>query len=182
MSWIVAPESLSEHPIYSPAGGQAYVKRHLDAIFANPKLWAKTAFILSYDENGGFFDHVPPPTPPKGAKGEWVGDEPIGLGMRVPGLVISPWSRGGKVVSDVVDHTSTLRFLEARFGVEAHLISPWRRETCGDLTSMLDLDAHDPSVPTLPDPAPTTEQVLAACFDGHWPAPPAEQVLPEVEG
>lgn len=181
VSWIVAPEAQSEHPIFSPAGGQAYTKRHLDAIFANPKVWAKTVFILSYDENGGFFDHVPPPVPEPDTPDEWVGDLPIGLGPRVPGLVISPWSRGGVVNSEVFDHTSTLMFLERRFGVEVPAISQWRRETCGDLLTTLDLRRYDPSVPKLVDPAPATAEVLANCFKDQWPGAPKEQALPTVE-
>jgi len=182
VSWIVAPEAKSEHPMWAPADGQAYVYDHLKAVMDNPKVWAKTVFIISYDENGGFFDHVPPPVPPKGTKDEWVADQPIGLGPRVPGLVISPWSRGGKVHTDVVDHTSTLRFLEARFGVEAPLISAWRRETCGDLTKALDFDTYDASVPKLPDPTALAAEVTANCFkNGQGPAAPAKQVLPTME-
>lgn len=181
VSWIVAPEAQSEHPIFSPADGQAYVKRHLDAVMKNPKVWAKTVFIISYDENGGFFDHVPPPVPEPGTADEWVGDLPIGLGPRVPGMVISPWSRGGVVNSDVFDHTSTLRFLEQRFGVEAPLISEWRRETCGDLLSTLDFSSYDPSVPKLTDPAAVTKEVLANCFTDQWPGAPKVQALPTVE-
>lgn len=178
VSWIVAPQADSEHPIYAPAVGQAYVYKHLNAIMKNPKLWAKTAFIFSYDENGGFFDHVPPPTPDPGTKDEFVGDEPIGLGPRVPGLIISPWSRGGAVNSDVFDHTSTLRFLEQRFGVEAPLISAWRRETCGDLLTAFDFDSFDPSVPKLPNPTAQAANVLDHCFQDEWPKVPEEQKLP----
>jgi len=92
---------------------------------ADPKVWARTAFILSFDENGWFFDHVAPPVAAPGKAGEYIGSEPIGLGVRVPGLVMSRWSRGGRVRSEVFDHTSTLRFLEARFGVEVPNLSSW---------------------------------------------------------
>lgn len=77
---------------------------------------------------------------------------PIGLGFRVPALVISPWSRGGWVCSDVFDRTSTLRFLERRFGVMEPNISSWRRKTGGNMTSALRLVEHDMSIPSLPDP------------------------------
>jgi phospholipase C len=63
---------------------------------------------------------------------------PYGLGPRVPMFVISPWSRGGWVDSQVFDHTSVIRFLEKRFGVVEPNISPWRRAVCGDLTSAFD--------------------------------------------
>ena len=104
-------------------------QRYLAAIWANPRLWARTLFIFSYDENGGFFDHVPPPVPDPGTAGEFVRGVPIGLGFRVPAVVVSPWSRGGKVCSTTFDHTSTLTFLERRFGVEVPNLSRWRRRT-----------------------------------------------------
>ena len=91
----------------------------IDAIAANPEVWAKTVFILSYDENDGMFDHVLPPTPPKGTPGEFVagvsptgvqgGGLPIGLGFRVPCIIVSPWTVGGWVSSELFDHTSQLQ-------------------------------------------------------------------------
>jgi phospholipase C len=167
VSYIIAPAADSEHPVpSSPAQGADYIARVLDALTADPKVWAKTALFVMYDENDGFFDHVPPPAPPSrdeaGAllggstvdtTGEYhlvpsPGDKafdppalrgrPYGLGPRVPMLVISPWSRGGWVNSEVFDHTSVIRFLEARFGVAEPNITPWRRAVCGDLTSCFD--------------------------------------------
>src|SRR5205085_4115610 len=118
----------------------------LNTLVSNPSLWAKTALFITYDENGGFFDHVPPPTPATGTAGEYLTvsplpppaggvDGPIGLGFRVPTLVVSPFSRGGFVCTDTFDHTSTLRFLETRFGAEVPNLSAWRRQATGDLTS-----------------------------------------------
>jgi phospholipase C len=114
-----------------------------------------------YDENDGFFDHVAPPTAPAGTPGEYLTVSPLpadaegirgplGMGFRVPMLVISPFSRGGYVASDVFDHTSQLRFLEERFGVKAPNISAWRRRTAGDLTAALHMGHHDTSSPALP--------------------------------
>jgi phospholipase C len=128
------------------------VARVLTTLMANPDVWSKTVVFLTYDENGSFFDHVAPPTAPKGTEGEFLSVAPlpkaaggtagpIGLGFRVPMLVISPFSRGGHVNSDTFDHTSLLWFLEARFGVTAPNITAWRRKTVGDLTSTLTLDA-----------------------------------------
>ena len=74
---------------------------------------------------------TPLPADAKGIRG------PVGLGFRVPMLVLSPFSRGGHVASEVFDHTSQLRFLEERFGVRAPNISAWRRRHAGDLTSAL---------------------------------------------
>jgi len=135
VSWLVAPAEQSEHPSFLPAAGAEYVAQKLDAIAANPDVWAKTAFILCYDENDGLFDHVAPPTPPAGTAAEFVGGEPIGLGFRTPTIIVSPWTAGGRVCSDLFDHTSLIRFIEARFGVLEPNISAWRRRTCGDLTS-----------------------------------------------
>ena len=106
------------------AGGAQFIASKLEALAANPDLWNSTVFVLDYDENDGFFDHVPPPTPdprlypeefvhvpsPKGTPG---GGLPIGAGFRVPSIVISPWTVGGRIFSDVSDHTSILRLIEA---------------------------------------------------------------------
>jgi phospholipase C len=153
VSWITAPPSMWEHPaLGTPLAGQHFVHRILTALWSNSKLWAKSLFILHYDENDGLFDHVMPPTPEPGTPGEFLFGEPIGLGFRVPCLLISPWSRGGYVCSDTFDHTSTLMLLERRFGVEVGNLSAWRRQTCSDLTAALGL--RDPprlDVPALPD-------------------------------
>jgi phospholipase C len=140
VSWLVAPTAQTEHPDYFPAAGAEYIAQKLDAIASNPELWAKTAFILCYDENDGMFDHVPPPVAPAGTADEFVTDSStgltnIGLGFRTPTTIISPWTAGGFVCSEVFDHTSLIRFIEARFGVQEPNISAWRRQTCGDLTS-----------------------------------------------
>jgi phospholipase C len=147
VSWIVAPTAQTEHPDYFPAAGAEYIAQKLDAIASNPDVWAKTLFILTYDENDGMFDHVVPPTPPAGTTDEFVtltspggtpGDGlPIGLGFRVPTILVSPWTVGGNVCSDVLDHTSLIRLLERRFGVIEPNISAWRRQTCGDFTTAL---------------------------------------------
>jgi phospholipase C len=164
VSWVITPFLDSEHPPTPLDWGQDAVHQVLAALFANPDLWKKTVLFITWDENGGFFDHVPPPVAPAGTAGEfltvddatlaavgagkWKG--PIGLGFRVPMLIVSPFSRGGFVCSDVFDHTSMLRFLEARFGVEAPNLSAWRRNTVGDLTSAFNFASPDFSIPTLP--------------------------------
>ena len=167
MSWLTASVQESEHPGFStPDAGQNVARQVVEALLAHPKIWAKTALFITWDENGGFFDHVPPPTPPKGTKGEYLTVAklptvaqgirgPIGLGFRVPMLVVSPFSRGGLVCSDTFDHTSTLRFLETRFGVEVPNLSSWRRSVTGDLTSAFNFAATPkngkvslPAVPT----------------------------------
>lgn len=149
VSWIVPMMQMSEHPDAPVPFGEVLTGRLIAALAAHPKVWAKTVFILNYDENDGFFDHIPAPVPAiaphHGAsnvdvRSETYQGEPVGLGPRVPMLVISPWTRGGWVNSQMFDHTSVLRFLEKRFGVAEPNISPWRRAVCGDLTTMFDFD------------------------------------------
>lgn len=191
VSWIIAPAAMSEHPSAStPLQGADYTARVLDALTANPEVWGRTVLLINFDENDGLFDHVPPPAPPARAAGRTVGattipaddeyhlhaqaaedaayvDRPYGLGMRVPLYVVSPWSKGGYVASEVFDHTSILRFLEARFGVHEPNISAWRRAVCGDLTSCFDFRTPDtvdfmaalPATAALSDRAARLEEI-----------------------
>ena len=138
VSWMVPPERVSDHPS-SAWYGAWYVAETLNILTKNPAVWSKTIFILTYDENDGYFDHVPPfvapePGNPESGKTsagidaslEYLPLEqdlkrnpandarggPLGLGYRVPLIIASPWSRGGYVCSQVFDHTSVLRLLE----------------------------------------------------------------------
>jgi phospholipase C len=192
VSWILAPSFQSEHPDFTPADGAAYVASKIDAIAANPEVWAKTAFILDYDENDGLFDHVVPPIPPAGTPGEFVtktspGGTPgnglsVGSGFRVPAIIISPWTAGGWVSSEAFDHTSVLRFLEVMTGVKETNISQWRRDNFGDLTSVFRFDDRPADPPVLPD---TSGQLTYAAFtSAQLPAPAlpgADQTLPVQE-
>jgi phospholipase C len=161
VSWIMPPLAECEHPAAPPGYGEYFVHSILSALVANPEVWAQTVLFVTHDENGGFFDHVPPLTPVPGTEGEWLTGNlpaaaggingPVGLGFRVPSLVISPFSRGGYVCSQMFDHTSLLRFIETRFGVEVPNLSPWRRSVTGDMTAALALSKPpDTSVPALP--------------------------------
>jgi phospholipase C len=172
VSWIVPNLLTCEHPALPSALGAWGMLQVLDILTKDPALWAKTALIISYDENGGFFDHVPPLTPPAGTAGEFVtrppadppdgltSEQPVGLGFRVPCLVVSPYSRGGLVAKQRFDHTSQLRMLETRFGVRIpdHSdgvpgLSVWRRENVEDLTLAFDFgEAPDDAPPNLPHP------------------------------
>jgi phospholipase C len=154
VSWIMPWWSHSEHPFYSPSRGEYLVSLLLNILMSNPAVYNSTVFIITYDEDGGFFDHVPSPLPPPGTPDESVNGGPIGLGARVPTILISPWSRGGYVASEIFDHTSILRFLEQWTGVHEPNISAWRRKVCGDLTSAFDFAHPDTSLPALPVVAP----------------------------
>lgn len=151
VSWIIPTSYQSEHPDFMPADGAAYVASKIDAIAANPDVWAKTVFILDYDENDGIFDHVAPPAPPPGTPGEFVHGIPIGGGFRVPCIIVSPWTAGGWVCSQPFDHTSVLQFLEKFTGVREPNITDWRRKTFGDLTSAFRFGDAETDPPVLPD-------------------------------
>ena len=175
VSWVLASLIASEHPPAPVVYGEAVVGNVLSTLVSNPSVWAKTALLITHDENGGFFDHVPPRTAPTGTKGEYVTANPlpsdagrvrgpIGLGFRVPLLVVSPFARGGFVCSHTFDHTSLLRFLETRFGAEVPNLSAWRRSVTGDLTSAFNFAKIDPSVPKLPHPSPIDRRVtMSTC-------------------
>ncbi len=153
VSWIIPPLGFDEHPSSSPDNGMWFTSMVLDALVSNPDVWSKTALFLMYDENDGWFDHVAPPTAPAGTRGEFlsaspptVGDPepgtlditgPLGLGVRVPAMMISPFSRGGHVATELFDHTSQLQLVAERFGVGVPNVSDWRRHLVGDLTSTL---------------------------------------------
>jgi len=168
VSWLAAPQNFSDHPS-APWYGAWYVSEILDILTKNPEVWKKTIFIVTYDENDGYFDHAQPFYIPdekrpetgrcsngieteieyvrlenelaQGVPKKQAREAPIGLGFRVPMIIASPWSRGGKVCSQLFDHTSTQQFLEVFFknklGKNIHQsnISEWRRTICGDLTA-----------------------------------------------
>lgn len=169
VSWLAGPQNFSDHPS-APWYGAWYVSEVLDILTKNPEVWKKTIFITTYDENDGYFDHVPPFSIPdnklpgtgkvsagieteiehvrlanevkQGVPEKQAREGAVGLGFRVPMIVASPWSRGGKVCSEVYDHTSTLQFLETfvnkKYKKNIHLsnISEWRRTICGDMTAV----------------------------------------------
>lgn len=176
VSWLVPSAADSEHPGAStPVGSANFVYRLLDTVASNPDTWDTTAIFLNFDENDGYFDHVPPPVQPRPESGEstdWTTARPIGLGPRVPMTIVSPWTVGGYVSSEVFDHTSVLRFLERWTGVEEPNISPWRREVCGDLTGVFNFDSPG-TPPVLDHPGPVPAKI------SRWrPNPPAVQVAP----
>ncbi|WAC14786.1 phosphocholine-specific phospholipase C [Dyadobacter pollutisoli] len=189
VSYLAAPQNFSDHPS-APWYGAWYVSETLDILTQNPEVWKKTIFILCYDENDGYYDHVPPfsiPNPFKpdsgkvsegiDIKAEYVTLEQdmsqvpkgnaregaIGLGFRVPLVVASPWSRGGKVCSQVFDHTSIIQFLEEftshKSGkkIRETNISEWRRTICGNVSSVF--QPYDPSTYKKPQPVNRDEIV-----------------------
>ncbi|GAA4304547.1 phosphocholine-specific phospholipase C [Compostibacter hankyongensis] len=182
VSWLVGPANFSDHPS-TPWYGAWYVSEILDILTKNPEVWKKTIFILTYDENDGYFDHIPPFVAPdpknpetgkcssgidtaveyirrdreleEGISKKAAREGPSGLGYRVPMVIASPWSRGGRVCSQVFDHTSTLQFLEKFFSKKLNKdiretnISRWRRTVTGDLTTAF-LPYHGEKIKPLP--------------------------------
>ena len=213
VSWVLPPMLWSEHPgPSSPAQGAEFASRVLNALTENPATWSRTVMFLVFDENDGMFDHMPPPAPPSfhadgspaggstlKLDGEYFSDpgrkhlhpedtvsgtvRPWGLGPRVPMYVISPWSRGGWVNSQVFDHSSVGQFLEKRFGVSIPAISPWHRAVCGDMTSAFDfVSPNDLKVPALPDTRGSTTLVAMAAKRPRPEAPDVPQDLFQERG
>ncbi|MHB8263523.1 MAG: phospholipase C [Acidimicrobiales bacterium] len=204
VSWVLAPLGYDEHPPSPPAQGGVFLSQVLRTLVSKPEIWSKTVMFVNYDENDGDFDHVSPPVPAAGTSGEWLTVStlpkdaygirgPVGLGMRVPMLVISPYSTGGYIDSNTYDHTSMLRFIETRWGVEVPNLSAWRRSVTGDLAPSLGMAAKPvtvlPATLTAPHPNPAAE-VARECLPGDATAkaisgkpiyPPAHQSMPTQE-
>ncbi|HEY0248860.1 MAG TPA: phospholipase C, phosphocholine-specific [Gryllotalpicola sp.] len=169
VSWVVNNQFFSEHPVTSPHNGANFLKGLLEALNSDPEVFNSTVVIVNYDENDGQFDHVPPPVPAPGEADEFVSGTlgaygvvnplPVGLGFRVPLLLVSPWTRGGWVTSEVSDHSSVIQLLEkwttalGRPAISPN-VSSWRRRVSGDLLGAFDFTAPIYGLPKLPDPGP----------------------------
>lgn len=199
VSWVLPSIDDSEHPgaPSSPYRGAYFTHEVLSALTANPEVWSKTIFFLTFDENDGLFDHIPAPAVPSynldktlagkstlNLAGMYFNNDrdsfdfsadskddseiegvyhdkrdtisgnirPWGFGPRVPLYIISPWSKGGWVDSQVADHTSVGQFIEARFGVTIPAISPWHRAVSSNLVSAFDfVNPNDPEFPDMPE-------------------------------
>jgi phospholipase C len=198
VSWLMSPGNFSDHPS-APWYGPAYVSEVMEILLKNPEVWKKTIFVLTYDENDGYFDHVPPfvvPNPyrehsgkvsagidPKmdyvtkaqqtnpSASADRLREAPLGLGYRVPMVIVSPWTRGGWVCSEVFDHTSSLQFLETFLNkktgktIREPNITQWRRTICGDLSSAFRPYNGEPiGKPEFIEKAPFLEYINQAQF------------------
>ncbi|MEU8948399.1 phosphocholine-specific phospholipase C [Streptomyces sp. NPDC048489] len=166
VSWVVNNQFFSEHPVTAPSNGAYFLRGVLEALNADPEVFNSTLVIINYDENDGQFDHVSPPVPAPGEGDEFVAGTmaeygvteplPVGLGFRVPLILISPWTRGGWVTSEVSDHTSVIQFVEKWTGALGRPavspnISAWRRKVCGDLTGAFDFAKPVYGMPKLPE-------------------------------
>jgi phospholipase C len=186
----------------------------LEALTANPDVWAKTVFLLNYDENDGYFDHALSPAVPSydtncdltgkttmPTQGLYFNNatriyqtasyldprdtisgnvRPWGMGYRVPFFVVSPWSKGGWVNSEVADHVSVPLFIEKWLGITVPAISNWHRSVSSDLTSFFDFRTPNAQFPSLPDLSGYAASDAAS--EALPPVlPPAEQELPTQE-
>jgi phospholipase C len=192
VTWLFpdGPYASDEHPPNTPAAGAYFLASKLEALAANEELWNSTVFVINYDENDGFFDHVPPPVPdpdlhpeeyvtvpsPRGTPG---GGLPAGAGFRVPCIIVSPWTVGGHVYSQVSDHTSPLQLIEAvtaaggldtgvptnglgsKMPVNFSEITAWRRETFDDFVGAFGSEAVA---------APTDEEFDADVREANYEA------------
>ncbi|MFD2081595.1 phospholipase C [Actinopolymorpha cephalotaxi] len=189
VSWVVNNQFFSEHPVTAPSNGAYFLRGVLEALNADPDVFNSTLVILNYDENDGQFDHVPPPVPAPGEEDEFVtgtlgsygvtAPVPVGLGFRVPLVLVSPWTRGGWVTSEVSDHTSVIQFLEKwTTAIGKPAISPnisqWRRKVCGDLTSAFDFKAPVYGLPDLPHTGPLVPEVQYTPLPGDNTMPAQE--------
>jgi phospholipase C len=150
-------EQNDEHPPSNPQGGQQFIESIYDAMVASPN-WPSSALIITYDEHGGFYDHVPPPkacvpddVPPETGPGD-VQAAFDRYGFRVPLIVASPWARPGYVSHEVYDLTSVLRLVEARFNLPAL--------TARDANATPITDLFDFSSPQLLAPPPLPPAVI----------------------
>jgi phospholipase C len=163
VSFIVGPAELSEHPPYMPKDGAWLQKKVVDAVTNSPK-YNSTLLMISYDETGGFGDHVTPFHSPRDTPGEWM-EDPLGLfsdifvgpGFRVPFYMISPWTRGSRVFTERADHNSQILFVEEWLtargykNIQTDQMVLWRRKHMSNLVNALDLDHPDYSLPNIPE-------------------------------
>lgn len=106
VSWVVTTSGLSEHPPASVCLGENWTVEQLDALMQGPE-WDSTVVFLTWDDFGGFYDHVAPPVVDR-----------FGFGPRVPLLIISPWVRSGSITHTTLEFSSVLRFIEERFDLD----------------------------------------------------------------
>ncbi|PGH00993.1 hypothetical protein AJ79_08057 [Helicocarpus griseus UAMH5409] len=166
ISFIVGPRELSEHAPYSPSDGGWLQHKILEAVVKGPK-YGSSLLIFSYDESGGWGDHVPPYHSPVNTPGEWIedpygwfGNIYTGPGVRVPFYIVSPWTRGGRVFTEHADHNSQILFIEEWLSAKGYEnittdeMVHWRRQNMANLVNALDFKNPDLSIPSIPKPKP----------------------------
>jgi phospholipase C len=155
VTWIVTEAAVCEHPPAPPDMGQLFAARIVEALM-NSSAWESTAMFLTYDEGGGFFEHVAPNILESVPTGLPDAQQAVGPGFRVPLITVSPWVKPGTVFKDPTDHTSILQFIERTFSTS---VNPLRLPTIAakrwrlaDLREAFDFN-QQPVNPSLPTPA-----------------------------
>ncbi|WFD34153.1 phospholipase C [Malassezia cuniculi] len=178
VSFIVAPAQLSEHPPYTPNDGAWLQRKVAEAVMHGPK-WNSSALILSYDETGGWADHVMAPHASKDTPGEWITDPynatlglaPTGPGFRLPFYIVSPYTRRGGVFTEHAAHESQIMFVEEwakahGMGFESKEVNAWRRAQLSNLVNAFDFANVDYSVPTVPEMGAPSKDPLTQQYNG----------------
>jgi phospholipase C len=142
VSWLMPPVALSDHPGYNGiCPGENWTVRVLNALMRSPE-WRHTALVLTWDDFGGFYDHVPPPHL-----------DLYGLGPRVPTIIISPWARPGFIDHELMEFASVLRFIETLFGLQS---LTERDRDAGDMLEAFDF-RQEPIPPLILEPRDCSE-------------------------
>jgi phospholipase C len=163
----------SEENPQNIAVGEQFAAKVINAVMSGPA-WPKTLLVWTYDEHGGYYDHVPPPKTiapddiaPKVPKGQSKHEGFTRLGFRVPTAIVSPWARPNYVSHQVYDHSSICALIEAKWNLPA---MTFRDANAGAMLDMLDLNKQSFAVPpTLAKPLLTTHPVAAAKCDKDGP-------------
>jgi len=164
-----------DHAPTPVSGGQHFLAQVYNALIGNPDRWGHTVLIVTYDEHGGFFDHVPPPRIPTTPPPDAFYETPFqSLGVRVPGYVLSPFVSPGRIYSEILDHTSILKFIGKKFG-DATYSEVVDDRTVGNVFDVLDLDEAREDIPAIPvpplAPAPVVAQAVnpqQQAFEQAW--------------
>jgi phospholipase C len=218
LTWILPPWNYSEHPTFTSADGAYYVAQIVDALMAS-EFWESTVLVITYDETDVHFDHMPPPLSPDPRQvlaglqpspyEPWVEDAsgtsddgyainypaPVGAGLRVPTIIVSPWTYQRGIVSDQLDHTSILQLMETVSNVNCSALPAadsdlgWRRANFADLYQVIDpenfLATPAQQITGLPSAATVCQWRANANAreqrqHGDGPVPPAPQTGPAV--
>jgi phospholipase C len=160
-----------DHPYADIRNGEHFLDRVYSAVTRSPN-WSSTVLVITFDEWGGFFDHVPPPTAPIPSADQAAGNTDGRVGFRVPCLLISPWAHRGHVAHAAYDHTSLLRMIEWRWGLAPLTV---RDAAANNLATALDFSRVDlvappSSVPQGPfgAPCPTANSGALQKWEGIW--------------
>ena len=152
--------------------GEDFLRQVYMGVTANAERWGSTVMILCYDEHGGFYDHVPPPS----ISYKTTGDDPVtfsNLGPRVPGIIVSPFVMPGSVFSGLLDHTSILQFMAEKFGNGAPFsatVEQRREQQIGSISDVLSEQAVRP-IPPVPTQTMTVTTVLGKQLTAKPPEP-----------